>query len=84
MREEKIYFVVWDFGEAGLRRFRGVRRARCLFRLQAENADLIGFRGADLPDPHDTETGFTPAAADFDGLAGLVRKPMPSKRAPSC
>jgi len=23
-----------------------------------------------LPDPHDTETGFTPAAADFDGLAG--------------
>jgi len=40
------------------------------FRLQAENADLIGFGGADLPDPDDTETGFAPAAADFDGLAG--------------
>src|SRR2546429_9517255 len=40
------------------------------FRLEAENADLVGLGGADLADPDDTETGFAPTAADFDGLAG--------------
>src|SRR5712664_3175945 len=59
--EEIIISGAWGLAEAGLRRFRGVRRARCLFQ--------IGFGGADLADPDDTETGFAPAAADFDGLA---------------
>src|SRR5882762_9049165 len=31
---------------------------------------MIGFGGANLADPDDTEAGFAPAAADFDGLAG--------------
>src|SRR5258707_12094217 len=35
-----------------------------------DDADLIGFGGADLANPNDAETGFTPEAADFYGLAG--------------
>jgi len=35
-----------------------------------DDADLIGFGGADLAHPDDSETGFAPEAADFDGLAG--------------
>src|SRR6202521_6459131 len=71
LREEKLFF-------GGLGAFR--RRGRggfgefdppdVFFRLEAENADLIGFGAAALADPDDTETGFAPAAADFDGLAG--------------
>ncbi len=70
MREKKLLF----------RGLGALRRRDCgglgefdapdvFFRLEAENADLIGFGGADLADPDDTETGFAPAAADFDGLA---------------
>src|SRR5258708_9219856 len=40
------------------------------FGLEAQDADLIGFGGADLADPDDTETGFAPESAGFDGLAG--------------
>jgi len=52
--------------------------------FKAQYADMIGFGGANLADPDDTEAGFAPAAADFDGLwPGEVRKPTPSRRAPS-
>src|SRR5882762_3263339 len=39
------------------------------FGLQ-DDADLIGFGGAELANPNDTETGLTPESADFYGLAG--------------
>jgi hypothetical protein len=42
--------------------------------LQGEEANLIGFVGADLADPHDAKTGFAPEAADFDGLTGRGEK----------
>ena len=38
---------------------------------QAEDADVIRFRRADLSDPDDLEARFAPAAADFDGIAGF-------------
>ncbi len=70
MREKKLLFR----GLGALRRrdyggFGEFDAPDVFFRLEAENADLIGFGGADLADPDDTETGFAPAAADFDGLA---------------
>src|SRR6266478_2868734 len=68
MREEKFLFR----GLGALRGCGGFGEFDApdvFFRLEAENADLIGFGGADLADPDDTETGFAPAAADFDGLA---------------
>src|SRR5712692_4049931 len=71
VREEKLFF----------RRLRTLRRRGCagfgefdapdvFFGLEAVDADLTGFGGADMADPDDTETGFAPTATDFDGLAG--------------
>jgi len=68
MGERKIIF----FGGFGNRAPRavalGLRKARTFqisfFGLQAEDADLIGLRGANLADPDDAEAGFSPEAAD--------------------
>src|SRR5712692_6454670 len=38
--------------------------------IQAKEADVIGFRSADMADPDDPEAGLAPKATDFDGLAG--------------
>src|SRR5437879_13771404 len=39
------------------------------FRLQPEDANLIRFSGADLPDPSDAKFLLAPQAVDFDDLA---------------
>jgi hypothetical protein len=43
--------------------------------LQGEDANLIGFVGADLADPDNAKTSFAPQAADFDGLTGRGEEP---------
>src|SRR6266849_10040017 len=70
-REEKLFFrglgVLQRHGCAGFGEFDA---PDVFFGLEPVDADLAGFGGADMTDPDDTETGFAPAAADFDGLAG--------------
>src|SRR5260370_40122920 len=78
MREEKLFFrglgALRRRGRGGFGKFDA---PDVFFRLEAENADLIGFGGADLADPDDTETGFPPAAAGFHGLDRGCQAPNP-------
>src|SRR5260370_497597 len=71
MLEEKLFFR----GLGALRRrgrgsFREFDAPDVFFGFEAVDTDLIGFVGANMADPDDTEAGFAPEAADFDGLAG--------------
>src|SRR6266576_1759877 len=74
MREEKLLFR----GLGALRRrgrggFREFDTPDVFVRWEAENADLIGFGGADLADPDNTETGCSPTAA---AVSGSSTRPM--------
>src|SRR5260370_8330267 len=71
MLEEKLFFrglgILRRRGRGGFGEFDA---PDVFFGFEAVDADVIGFGGANMADPDDTEAGFAPEAADFDGLAG--------------
>jgi hypothetical protein len=71
MREKKLLLrglgAFWRRGRGGFGEFDA---PDVFFGLKAKDADVIGFGGAYVADPNDTEAGFAPAAADLNGLTG--------------
>ncbi len=71
MLEEKLFFgVLGSLRRRGRDCFREFDAPDVFFGFEAVDADVIGFGGANMADPDDTEASFAPEAAYFDGLAG--------------
>src|SRR5260370_41086476 len=71
MLEEKLFFgVLGSLRRRGRDCFREFDAPDVFFGFEAVDADVIGFGGANMADPDDTEASFAPEAAHFDRLAG--------------